>query len=75
MLCPATSVEFFECKEILPELEQIANDCELYPDLNKWSMNIPFGSKKKNIEHFCMLAQMQGYHINVKDFESIYGLV
>jgi hypothetical protein len=57
--------------DIVTQVADIADQCGLYPDKVTFGVNIPYSATKKELSEFCLIAQMEGLHISIDDFDSI----
>lgn len=55
----------------LLKLRDIAERCNLYPDMIGFHVNIPHGIKRSDCENFCILAQLEDLHITMEDFDNV----
>jgi hypothetical protein len=59
--------------ETLDRLSAIAEQCNLYPDTMHRirQVNVPVGLARENYEQFCLLAQLENFHITIVDFDVV----
>jgi hypothetical protein len=58
---------------LIAETLGLAEQCELYPDIGLDSIHISFGAERKQLEQFCVLAQLSDIHLEIKDFDSVHN--
>jgi hypothetical protein len=56
---------------IINEVGDIASACGLYPQRLVFNIIIPYNMLRQDLSQFCLLAQLEGYHIEMLDFESV----
>lgn len=54
--------------ELLMEIFRIASDCDMYPEEAVFNIFVPRSLSDKKLEQFCVMAQLQDFHIELKDF-------
>jgi len=56
---------------IINEVSDIASACGLYPEKLVFNVVIPYNMIRQDLSQFCLMAQLEGYHIEILDFESV----
>ena len=56
---------------IINVIYDIASACGLYPQKLVFNVVIPYNMARQDLSQFCLMAQLEGYHIEMLDFESV----
>lgn len=56
---------------VINEVGDIASACGLYPQRLVFNVIIPYNMARQDLSEFCLMAQLEGYHIEMLDFESV----